>query len=124
MGKKRKKKKLSSPKGFAYIHSTINNTIITMTDEFGNAIVWGSSGTIGYKGTKKATPYAASLVAERVGTDAFNLGLKSIGIRVNGTGSGKEVAIRSLKKIGFTITELADVTPIPHNGCRPPKKPR
>lgn len=124
MAKKRKKKKLTSPNGFAYIHSTINNTIITITDQFGNAIVWGSAGTIGYKGTKKATPYAASLVAEKVGSNAFNLGLKSIGIRVNGTGSGKEVAIRSLKKVGFEITEIADITPIPHNGCRPPKKPR
>lgn len=121
---KKKKKKLSNPNGFAYVHSTTNNTIITITDEAGNAIVWGSAGTIGYKGTKKSTPYAAGLVAERVGKDAYNLGLKSIGVKVNGTGGGKEVAIRSLKQVGFVITEIADVTPLAHNGCRPPKKPR
>ncbi|MDQ0513610.1 small subunit ribosomal protein S11 [Mycoplasmoides fastidiosum] len=121
---KKKKKKLSNPNGFAYIHSTANNTIITLTDEGGNAIVWGSAGTIGYKGTKKATPYAAGLVAEKVGKDAYAMGLKSIGVKVNGTGGGREVAIRALKNVGFTIHEIADVTPLPHNGCRPPKRPR
>ncbi|WP_391592163.1 SSU ribosomal protein S11p (S14e) [[Mycoplasma] cavipharyngis] len=121
---KKKKKKLNSPNGFAYIHSTINNTIITITDENGNAIVWGSAGTIGYKGTKKSTPYAAGLVAERVGKEAYSLGLKSIGVKVNGTGGGREVAIRALKNVGFVIHEIADVTPLPHNGCRPPKRPR
>lgn len=120
----KKKKKLSSPNGFAYINTTINNTIITITDEHGNAIVWGSAGTIGYKGTKKSTPYAAGLVADKVGKDAYGLGLRSIGIRTNGTGNGKDVAIRSLRQVGFIVTEIADVTPLPHNGCRPPKKPR
>lgn len=120
----KKKKKLASPDGVGHIHATSNNTIVTLTDQVGNAISWSSSGTIGYKGSKKSTPYAAGIAATTAAKNAMALGLKSIIIKVNGTGSGKETAIRSLAQSGLNITEIWDVTPIPHNGCRPPKKPR
>lgn len=122
--KKIKKKKLSSPNGIAHVHSTLNNSIVTITDLAGNVIAWSSSGTIGYKGSKKSTPYAASLAAEACAKKAISLGLKSVIVKCNGIGRGKDTAIRSLATAGLTITEIADVTPIPHNGCRPPKKPR
>lgn len=120
----KRKKKLASVNGMAHIHSTINNTIVTITDLQGNVIKWASSGTVGYKGSKKSTPYAAGLAAEAAGKEAMALGLKSVIISVNGTGKGKDTAIRSLQAIGLEITEIRDVTPIPHNGCKPPKKPR
>lgn len=120
----KKKKKLSSPNGIAHIHSTMNNTIVTITDLQGNTIAWSSSGVIGYKGSKKSTPYAAGIAAEAAAKAAMGLGLKSIVVSVNGTGQGKDTAIRSLAATGLDITEIRDVTPIPHNGCRPPKKPR
>ena len=120
----KKKKKLASPDGIGHVHATSNNTIVTFTDQTGNAISWSSSGTIGYKGSKKSTPYAAGIAATTAAKSAMVLGLKSIVIKVNGTGSGKETAIRSLAQSGLNITEIWDVTPIPHNGCRPPKKPR
>ncbi len=120
----KKKKKLSSPLGIGHIHSTSNNTIITLTDLDGNAISWSSAGSIGYKGSKKATPYAAGIAAEAAAKNAITIGLKSIIVKVNGTGPGKDTAIRSLNNAGLDITEIWDITPIPHNGCRPPKKPR
>lgn len=122
--KSKKKKKLASTNGVAHIHSTVNNTIVTIADCQGNTISWSSSGAIGYKGSKKSTPYAAGIAAEAAAKAAMTLGLKSISIHVNGTGQGKDTAIRSLASMGLTITEICDVTPLPHNGCRPPKKPR
>lgn len=119
-----KKKKISFTSGKAYIHSSINNTIVTITDPNGNAISWSSSGAIGYKGTKKSTPYAAGIASETAAKKAYDLGLRSVDVAVNGTGRGKETAIRSLESGGLKITSIDDVTPIPHNGCRPPKKPR
>lgn len=121
---KKRKKKLTSPEGIAHIHSTANNTIVTLTNKSGDVITWSSSGVIGYKGSKKATPYAAGLAAESAAKSAIDAGLKKIIVKVNGTGSGKDTAIRSLHAAGLEITEIYDVTPIPHNGCRPPKKPR
>lgn len=120
----KKKKKLSSPNGIAHIHGTSNNTIVTITCEKGNAISWSSSGAVGYKGSKKSTSYAAGIAANAASKTAIDLGLKKIIVKVNGTGSGRDTAIRSLQAIGLEITEIHDVTPIPHNGCRPPKKPR
>lgn len=121
---KKRKKKLSSPEGIAHIHATINNTIVTLTNKLGDVIAWSSSGAIGYKGSKKSTPYAAGIAAETAAKVAMDLGLKTIIVKVNGTGSGKDTAIRSLHATGLDITEIHDVTSIPHNGCRPPKKPR
>ncbi|MCQ2748059.1 MAG: 30S ribosomal protein S11 [Mycoplasmoidaceae bacterium] len=120
----KKKKRLASVDGIAHIHSTLNNTIVTITDLSGNAITWSSSGVIGYKGSKKSTPYAAGLAAESCAKAAMALGLKSVAVHCNGIGKGKDTAIRSLAAAGLQITEIADNTPIPHNGCRPPKKPR
>lgn len=120
----KKKKKLSSPNGIAHIHCSSNNTIVTITCEKGNAISWSTAGTVGYKGSKKSTSYAAGIAANAASKTAIDLGLKKIIVKVNGTGSGRDTAIRSLQAIGLEITEIHDVTPIPHNGCRPPKKPR
>lgn len=120
----KKKKKLNSPNGIAHIHATSNNTIVTLTCELGNAISWSSSGSIGYKGSKKSTPYAAGIAAETAAKAAIDLGLKKVIVKVNGTGQGKDTAIRSLHSAGLEISEIHDVTSIPHNGCRPPKKPR
>jgi len=120
----KKKRKLASVNGIAHIHSTLNNTIVTITDEKGNAISWSSSGVIGYKGSKKSTPYAAGIAAEAAAKAAMAIGLKSVSVHCNGIGCGKDTAIRSLATAGLIITEICDVTPIPHNGCRPPKKPR
>ena len=122
--KARKKKLLTDVNGCAHIHSTVNNTIVTLTDLKGNCIAWSSSGIVGYKGSKKSTPYAAGIAATDAAKKAMALGLKSVKIYVNGTGQGKETAIRSLAAAGLQITELNEVTPLPHNGCHPPKKPR
>lgn len=122
--KARKKRKLADVNGAAHIHSTVNNTIVTITDLNGNAITWSSAGAIGYKGSKKSTPYAAGLAATQAAKAAMLLGLKTVKVYVNGTGQGKETAVRSLAAAGLKITELNDVTPLPHNGCHPPKKPR
>lgn len=119
-----KKKKLTFTSGCAHIHATRNNTIITISDENGNVISWASSGSIGYKGSKKKTPYSAGLAAEACGKQAFDMGLRNVSVNVNGTGSGRDTAIRSLQTVGLMVTKINDVTPIPHNGCRPPKKPR
>lgn len=120
----KKKKKIVLTSGIAHVNSTLNNTLITITDEEGNCVLQESAGTLSYKGTKKATPYVANLVASKIGKSAQNLGLQNLVIKVKGIGRGKEIAIRTLATFGFNISEIRDVTPIPHNGCRPPKKPR
>ena len=122
--KARKKRKVADINGASHIHSTVNNTIVSITDLNGNVITWSSAGAIGYKGSKKSTPYAAGLAATEAAKAAMLLGLKTVKVYVNGTGQGKETAIRSLAAAGLKITELNDVTPLPHNGCHPPKKPR
>ena len=120
---KRRERK-SIPAGKAYIQSTFNNTIVTLTDPQGNVIAWGSSGTAGFKGSRKGTPYAAQLAARDAARRAMEHGLRQVEVYVKGPGSGREAAIRSLQGSGLYITSIADVTPIPHNGCRPPKRRR
>ncbi|MCD6276786.1 30S ribosomal protein S11 [candidate division WOR-3 bacterium] len=126
MARRRKRKKIKKvdPEGIVHIHSTFNNTIVTVTDKKGNTLTWASAGTIGYKGTKKSTPFAASLATEKAVKDAMNLGLKAAEVWIKGPGSGREAAIRSVQAAGLKVTAIKDVTPIPHNGCRPPKKRR
>ena len=121
--RKRKVKK-NVPEGRAYIKSTFNNTIVTISDADGNAISWASAGTLGFKGSKKSTPFAAGMSAEAAGKAAFDMGMRKVEVFVKGLGSGKETAIRSLQTAGLEITSITDVTPVPHNGCRPPKRPR
>ena len=120
----RRKEKKSIPIGRAYIHSTFNNIIVTLTDPVGNVIAWGSSGIAGFKGSRKGTPYAAQRAAEGAARRAKEHGLRQVEVYVKGPGSGREAAIRSLQLAGINITSIKDVTPIPHNGCRPPKKRR
>ena len=108
--------------GRVYIQSTFNNTIITVTDSRGDVIAWGSAGSAGFKGSRKGTPYAAQLAAQRAARQATNDGLRQVDVYVKGPGSGREAAIRTLQASGLIITSIRDVTPIPHNGCRPPKK--
>ena len=122
--KVRRRERKSIPAGRAYIQSTFNNTIITLTDPQGNVIAWGSSGTAGFKGSRKGTPYAAQLAARDAARKAMEHGLRRIEVYVKGPGSGREAAIRSLQSAGLYITSIRDVTPIPHNGCRPPKRRR
>ena len=121
--RKRKVKK-NIPEAQAHIHSTFNNTVVSVTDKNGNVISWASSGTIGYKGSKKKTPFAAGLAAEAAANKAMENGVKKVEVFVKGLGSGRETAIRSLQAAGLEITSITDVTPVPHNGCRPPKRPR
>ncbi len=121
--KKRRVKK-NIPSGVAHIHSTFNNTIITITDPAGNAIAWSSSGAIGYKGSRKSTPFAAGLASEAAAKAAMENGVQRVEVSVKGPGPGREAAIRSLQVAGLEITAIRDVTPVPHNGCRPPKRPR
>ena len=121
--RKRKVKK-NVPEGKAFIHSTFNNTIVTITDTEGNAISWASAGTLGIKGSKKSTPYAAGQAAEAAGRAAVEMGMKKVEVHIKGPGSGRETAIRAIQAAGLEITLIKDVTPIPHNGCRPPKKRR
>ena len=121
--RKRKVKK-NVPEGIAHIHSTYNNTIVTLTDKEGNVVSWASAGTLGFKGSKKGTPFAAGMSAEAAGKVAVESGMKKVKVEVKGLGQGRETAIRSLQTAGLEITEIDDVTPIPHNGCRPPKRPR
>ena len=121
--RKRKVKK-NVPEGKAFIHSTFNNTIVTITDNDGNAISWASAGTLGFKGSKKSTPFAAGMSAEATAKAAYDMGMRKVEVFVKGLGSGKETAIRSLQTAGLEIASISDVTPIPHNGCRPPKRPR
>lgn len=120
----RKRERKQIPRGNAYIQSSFNNTIVTITDPDGNAISWGSAGTAGFKGSRKSTPYAAGLAAEGAARRAMEHGLRQVEVYVKGPGSGREAAIRSLQAAGLTISAITDVTPIPHNGCRPPKKRR
>jgi len=122
-GKKKKRIKVS-PEGIGYIKASFNNTIITLTDKFGNAISWCSAGAMGFKGSRKNTPFAATQAAQKAAEDAISLGLKKVEVRVNGPGSGREAAVRALSTSGLQVTTIMDVTPIPHNGCRPPKKRR
>jgi len=110
--------------GIAHIKATFNNTIVSITDVYGNVISWSSAGRVGFKGSRKSTPYAAQMAAETAAREAMERGLQKVEIRVKGPGSGREAAIRSLQAVGLQITAIKDVTPIPHNGCRPPKKRR
>ena len=120
--KRREKKNISS--GIAYVNATYNNTMITITDAQGNAISWSSAGGMGFKGSRKSTPYAAQVAAEDAAKKAMEHGMATIEAMVKGPGTGRESALRALQSTGFTITSIKDVTPIPHNGCRPPKKRR
>ena len=121
--KKRRERK-NVEKGAAHIRSTFNNTIITITDTNGNAVSWASAGELGYKGSRKSTPYAAQMAAEAAAKIAVDQGMKTVEVFVKGPGSGRESAIRALQSVGLEITMIKDVTPIPHNGCRPPKRRR
>lgn len=121
---KKKKTKRTFTKGTAHIHSTFNNTIITITDDAGNAIAWSSAGALGFKGAKKSTPFAAQLAGEAAGKAAFEQGIRTLDVDVKGPGPGRESAVRALATAGLTIVTITDTTPIPHNGCRPPKRPR
>lgn len=121
---KKKKIKKNIERGIAHIQSSFNNTIVTLTDTQGNAISWASAGEMGFRGSKKSTPYAAQMTAEHAAKIAVDHGLKTIEVNVKGPGSGRESAIRALQAAGLEITAIRDVTPIPHNGCRPPKRRR
>ena len=120
--RRRERKNISS--GVAHVNSTFNNTMITISDAQGNAIAWSSAGSMGFKGSRKSTPYAAQVAGEEVGKKAQEHGMKTLEVEVKGPGSGRESALRALQAIGFTITAIRDVTPIPHNGCRPRKRRR
>ena len=120
--KRRNKKNISS--GIAHVNSTFNNTMITISDENANTISWSSAGLMGFKGSRKSTPYAAQMAAEDAGTKALEHGVKTLRVEIQGPGSGRESALRALQSTGFTITSIKDVTSIPHNGCRPPKRRR
>ncbi|EJW20601.1 hypothetical protein IMCC14465_16290 [alpha proteobacterium IMCC14465] len=120
--RRRERKNISS--GVAHVNSTFNNTMITIADAQGNAVAWCSAGAMGFKGSRKSTPYAAQVAAEEAGKKAMDHGMKTLEVNVKGPGSGRESALRALQSIGFTITSIRDVTPIPHNGCRPPKRRR
>jgi len=117
-------KKVVDTEGIAHISATFNNLLITITDMRGNTLAWGSAGKAGFKGSKKSTPFAATVAAENCGREAMNLGLRRVHVRVQGPGSGRESAIQALASVGLRVVSIRDVTPIPHNGCRPPKKRR
>ena len=121
---RKKKIKRSFVKGVAHIHSTFNNTIVTITDPQGNVISWSSAGALGYNGAKKGTPFAAQVAAEAAGKTAYDQGLRQLDVEVKGPGAGRESAVRALATLGFQVLSIEDNTPIPHNGCRPPKRPR
>ena len=110
--------------GLAFIHASFNNTIVTISDRQGNALCWATSGGSGFRGSRKSTPFAAQVAAERAGTAALEFGMKNLDVEVKGPGPGRESAVRALNNCGFKINQITDVTPIPHNGCRPPKKRR
>lgn len=120
----KRSKKVVESEGIAHISATFNNVLITITDMKGNALVWGTAGKAGFKGSKKSTPFAATVAAENCGREAMNLGLRRVHVRVQGPGSGRESAIQALASAGLRVVSIRDVTPIPHNGCRPPKKRR
>jgi len=123
-GRTRKRERKNIPVGKAYIQSTFNNTVITLTDPNGNVISWASAGTVGFKGSRKSTPYAAQMAGENAARRAIDHGLRQVEVLVRGPGSGREAAIRSLQAAGIQVSSIRDVTPIPHNGCRPPKRRR
>jgi small subunit ribosomal protein S11 len=120
--KRREKKNITS--GIAHVNATFNNTMVTIADAQGNTIAWGSAGASGFKGSRKSTPYAAQMAAEDAGRKAMEHGMKTLEVEVKGPGSGRESALRALQTVGFTVTSIRDVTPIPHNGCRPRKRRR
>ncbi|MDT8450351.1 MAG: 30S ribosomal protein S11 [Wenzhouxiangellaceae bacterium] len=121
-GKKKVKKTVTD--GIAHVHASFNNTIITITDRQGNALSWATAGGSGFRGSRKSTPFAAQVAAENAGRSAQEYGVKNLEVRVNGPGPGRESSVRSLNALGYKIINIVDVTPIPHNGCRPPKKRR
>ncbi len=121
---RKKKVKKNIPNGVAHVHSTFNNTIVTISDVEGNAIAWSSAGALGFKGGKKSTPFAAQMVAEAAAKASMEHGVVKVEVSVKGPGPGRDAAIRSLQVAGLEVTSIKDVTPIPHNGCRPPKRPR
>jgi small subunit ribosomal protein S11 len=120
----RKKEKKNVVVGVAHVAATFNNTIVTITDPAGNAISWSSAGMMGFKGSRKSTPYAAQMAAEDAGRKAIEHGMRTLEVEVSGPGSGRESALRALQAVGLVVTSIRDVTPIPHNGCRPPKRRR
>jgi len=122
--RRKRKVKKNIPEAVAHIQSTYNNTIVTITEKDGSVISWASSGTIGYKGSKKKTPFAAGIAADAAAKAAMEQGVKKVEVVVKGLGSGRETAIRALQAAGLEITSISDETPVPHNGCRPPKRPR
>jgi len=123
-GKTRKKAKRQVSDGIAHVHASFNNTIVTITDRQGNTLSWATSGGCGFRGSRKSTPFAAQVAAEKAGTAAQEYGLRTVEVHVKGPGPGRESAIRALNACGLKVSSIADVTPIPHNGCRPPKKRR
>ncbi|WP_319773178.1 30S ribosomal protein S11 [Breoghania sp.] len=123
-GRVRRRERKNITSGVAHVNSTFNNTLITITDAQGNAISWSSAGMMGFKGSRKSTPYAAQMAAEDAAKKAQEHGMRTLEVEVRGPGSGRESALRALQAAGFTITSIRDVTPIPHNGCRPPKRRR
>ncbi|MDX8399468.1 MAG: 30S ribosomal protein S11 [Gallionellaceae bacterium] len=120
----RKKVKKNVAEGIAHVHASFNNTIVTITDRQGNALAWSTSGGNGFKGSRKSTPFAAQIAAETAGKAAQDCGVKNLEVRIKGPGPGRESAVRALNAAGFKITSVSDITPVPHNGCRPPKKRR
>lgn len=122
--RKLKRKTVTDIHGKVYIQATFNNTIVTVTDPYGNTLCWSSAGRIGFRGSKKSTPYAAQVAAERAGKEAYDMGLRKVDVIVKGPGSGREAAIRAIAQAGLEILSIVDQTPIPHNGCRPPKRRR
>jgi small subunit ribosomal protein S11 len=120
----RKKVKKNVAEGIAHVHASFNNTIVTITDRQGNALSWATSGAAGFKGSRKSTPFAAQVAAERAGRAALECGVKNLEVRISGPGPGRESAVRSLNALGMKITSISDVTPVPHNGCRAPKRRR
>jgi small subunit ribosomal protein S11 len=124
MATAKKTKRVIEAEGIAHVNATFNNTMITITDARGNAVSWGSSGKAGFKGSKKSTPFAATVAAEQAGREAVTLGVRRVHVRVQGPGSGRESAIQALAAAGLQVKSIKDVTPIPHNGCRPPKRRR
>jgi len=122
--RRRKKDRKVSPNGVAHIHTSFNNTIISITDPSGGVVSWASAGKVGFKGSRKSTPYAAQLAADNAAREAMNMGMRRVEVWVKGPGAGRESSIRSLAAAGLEITAIRDVTPIPHNGCRPPKRRR
>lgn len=123
-GALKKKDRKNVPVGVAHVNASFNNTIVTITDPFGNTIAWSSSGANGFKGSRKSTPYAAQVAAEIAAKKAIDHGMRTVEVRVKGPGAGRESALRALSAAGFTVTSIKDITPVPHNGCRPPKRRR